>query len=244
MLIYKQCPPCGQLKPKAEFAKWSRTCLACDALAPKAPEESLLKECADCGQAKPKAEYAPFARHCPACQDVREARRAANSMRCCHTCGEIKEKAEFARSSRDCASCDAALEALRVAGKTPPGWTKRQEKRRRHRIKYADKIREDNRRRRRARPESAINAGLRATNFTRELCADAAQIQGGRCGICSATFSESIPRHVHADHDHVSGAPRGLLCTYCNTGLGQFKDNPEFLAAAVAYLKNPPLSLV
>jgi hypothetical protein len=48
-------------------------------------------------------------------------------------------------------------------------------------------------------------------------------------------------RHVHADHCHESGAPRGVLCHWCNTGIGGLKDSVELLRAAIAYLENPPL---
>ncbi|MEU8818922.1 endonuclease domain-containing protein [Actinoplanes sp. NPDC048796] len=30
---------------------------------------------------------------------------------------------------------------------------------------------------------------------------------------------------------------RGILCFNCNGGLGQFRDNPVFLAEAITYLK-------
>ena len=65
--------------------------------------------------------------------------------------------------------------------------------------------------------------------------------QEGRCYICSKHESElasSGPNSVlTVDHCHISGHVRQLLCGACNHGLGNFKDNPEFLARAVEYLK-------
>jgi hypothetical protein len=55
--------------------------------------------------------------------------------------------------------------------------------------------------------------------------------QEGRCAVCSAAHG-----NVHVDHDHVTGAPRGLLCGECNMGLGKFRDDPALLRAAADYL--------
>lgn len=65
--------------------------------------------------------------------------------------------------------------------------------------------------------------------------------QGGRCAICRIVLVDGGPSHardtLHVDHDHKSGAVRGLLCAPCNTMLGQAEDDPERLSAAIAYLK-------
>jgi hypothetical protein len=61
--------------------------------------------------------------------------------------------------------------------------------------------------------------------------------QNGKCAICGAPFDMKQLRFIVIDHDHVTGKVRGLLCRWCNWGLGQFKDNCFALKSAVKYLK-------
>lgn len=58
--------------------------------------------------------------------------------------------------------------------------------------------------------------------------------QGGVCAICAEPCSRIEVLCI--DHDHETGAVRGLLCTGCNLGLGGFGDDPDRLVAAAAYL--------
>jgi hypothetical protein len=63
--------------------------------------------------------------------------------------------------------------------------------------------------------------------------ADAAEMlahQGGLCAIC-----QSAPA-IHIDHDHRTGAVRGMLCFRCNAALGQLGDSPDVLVRAARYL--------
>ncbi|MFW6695441.1 endonuclease VII domain-containing protein [Streptomyces sp. MAR4 CNX-425] len=63
--------------------------------------------------------------------------------------------------------------------------------------------------------------------------------QGGVCLICLAARAE------HVDHDHQTGRVRGVLCFSCNAALGQFKDRPDVIRRAAAYVEGtvwkPPL---
>jgi hypothetical protein len=62
--------------------------------------------------------------------------------------------------------------------------------------------------------------------------------QGGACAIC-----QNIPRtkRLAVDHDHKSGAVRGLLCRSCNYKvLGGVKDSVDTLQRAITYLQDPP----
>ncbi|AMW36098.1 endonuclease VII [Xanthomonas phage XAJ24] len=68
--------------------------------------------------------------------------------------------------------------------------------------------------------------------------------QGCACAICSRPISLSVQtkdkmhQSIRIDHCHGSGKVRGLLCDWCNVGLGRFSDSPETLRRAAAYLEN------
>lgn len=64
-------------------------------------------------------------------------------------------------------------------------------------------------------------------------------LQGCVCAICRAD-SPGGRGGWHADHDHSTGLLRGVLCHFCNTGLGSFKDSIERLTKALEYLTTPP----
>lgn len=63
--------------------------------------------------------------------------------------------------------------------------------------------------------------------------------QGGKCAICRNQMDmENAPsRNCCVDHDHATGAVRGVLCRMCNIGLGNFKDDEGALASAISYLR-------
>lgn len=61
------------------------------------------------------------------------------------------------------------------------------------------------------------------------------EAQGSRCAICGT--SDHGSKEWHLDHNHSTGAPRGLLCFQCNVGLGRFGDSVERLQSAVEYLQ-------
>lgn len=56
------------------------------------------------------------------------------------------------------------------------------------------------------------------------------------CEICKKS-KEDNGKRLAVDHCHTSGEIRGVLCSDCNTGLGMFKDNTNFLETAIEYLK-------
>ncbi len=54
------------------------------------------------------------------------------------------------------------------------------------------------------------------------------------CGICGKRSKK-----LDVDHDHDTGAVRGLLCRACNVALGNLGDTAEGLQRALDYLSGP-----
>lgn len=59
--------------------------------------------------------------------------------------------------------------------------------------------------------------------------------QNGGCAICGYKFGQKTG-DMKVDHDHSTGAVRGLLCDLCNRGLGMFRDSQDNLTKAISYL--------
>ncbi len=60
--------------------------------------------------------------------------------------------------------------------------------------------------------------------------------QGNRCAICRNRPAKG--RILSVDHNHSTGAVRGLLCQVCNCFLGRVKEHPGTAAAPFTYLMN------
>lgn len=66
------------------------------------------------------------------------------------------------------------------------------------------------------------------------------KLQNGKCAICG---NRQLSKRLAEDHDHQTGAVRGLLCDSCNHQLlGAAHDSVDILKRAVWYLTNPPAS--
>lgn len=65
------------------------------------------------------------------------------------------------------------------------------------------------------------------------------RLQGGGCGICGGQSPRG--ERLDVDHDHETGAVRGLLCRDCNLGLGKLGDDLPALRRVRTYLKRAAL---
>lgn len=78
---------------------------------------------------------------------------------------------------------------------------------------------------------------LSAYGITIEKFDEMLDDQGGKCAICAVVF-DSDGRSPAVDHNHSTGATRGILCSTCNSALGRVEAVPDWCASALAYLKN------
>ena len=78
----------------------------------------------------------------------------------------------------------------------------------------------------------------RTYDFTFEQYEQMYDAQNGKCAICESRIGNSRTGRLFVDHCHTTNKVRGLLCSNCNHGLGQFKDSPKLLQRAIEYLSD------
>jgi Recombination endonuclease VII len=101
-------------------------------------------------------------------------------------------------------------------------------------------------RRRAAQPDAILRGNLYGKyRLSLERYREILAAQDGKCAICGTDGPSDIRTgRFHVDHDHAccpgkescGKCIRGLLCHFCNTALGNFKDDPDNLLAALSYL--------
>jgi predicted nucleic acid-binding Zn ribbon protein len=72
--------------------------------------------------------------------------------------------------------------------------------------------------------------GLTASQFD-----DLLSSQGRSCAICGT--SDWGVKGPQIDHNHETGAVRGILCVNCNNALGRFKEDVDVMRRAAEYLE-------
>jgi hypothetical protein len=90
-----------------------------------------------------------------------------------------------------------------------------------------------NRLRNKNNPEKVKHQNLKRYGIT---FADYQAMLARQKGLCAICEKEEAKRSLCVDHCHDTGRVRRLLCNRCNTGLGNFDDDPRRVLTAAAYL--------
>jgi len=166
--------------------------------------------------------------------------RHNKEMKTCNKCGQVQPvgnfyKAPGTRDGRrgDCKDCN--LKAKHARYLADPAAAKARVKRWQQanpeRVNASQRLR-------RSTPEAKRRERaahlMRKYGMTIEQYDAMLEAQGGGCFICGRAPRGDISLHV--DHDHSSGAIRGILCFRCNNALADFQEDVQLLARAAAYL--------
>ncbi len=103
----------------------------------------------------------------------------------------------------------------------------------RRRRRYQDATPDERRRYIDAAVGRSLERKLKAVGITEETYREYEERGCALCGV----FASPNGRRLSIDHDHRTGAFRGVLCNPCNTGLGLYRDDPQLLRDAASYLE-------
>lgn len=150
-------------------------------------------------------------------------------MKTCTKCGEARPSERFSKdkSTKDglrnrCRACMSGVWKAAYAA-DPERWKKRS--------RDWSKDNPEKKKQVQRNADFKTNYGITTVDFEAQRTR-----QGGKCAVCADLLTRG-KMGAHVDHDHKTGKVREILCRWCNLGLGNFKDSPERLLAAVAYLK-------
>ena len=172
-----------------------------------------------CGKRKDKR-----AVQCRACRDQEP------SEKLCRGCGTVYLIEEYSlrpngrgghkRRSR-CKICEASTARIGRANRTPEERAITKQKKQQYNKEHADDVR-----------RWGLRSQWKQRGFNPDEVEQFIAAQPKQCRICGTTDKLVL------DHNHANNQLRGLLCSCCNAGLGQFKDNPVLLTQAIVYLHN------
>jgi len=60
--------------------------------------------------------------------------------------------------------------------------------------------------------------------------------QDNKCLICACDFDDLDSKHIHIDHNHETGAIRGVLCKRCNLTLGILEEDTQLMENMINYV--------
>jgi hypothetical protein len=169
-------------------------------------------------------------------------------MKRCTKCGIEQPLANFYRAAGtrdgfrgDCKSCFQARAAARYRENPAP----MRERARRWQQANPERVAENLRRYKESGRKAEANRRShlkRKYGVTPEWYDEQLAAQGGGCAICGRPPRDDISLHV--DHDHRTGALRGLTCFRCNNALGDFGDDAALIEKAAAYLESHDAEVV
>lgn len=208
MQTERPCTKCGEVKPLAEFSKAPRG------------KFGVKASCKSCDAAWHRAIHPPEQRK-P--NPVRRAPIDPRDSKTCSRCRETKPHFAFSLSRAATATANAVYRShcKDCQAEQARGW-------------YARNPERANENRRRFNLQKFY--GLTVVEYDELL-----RKQSGVCGICGKGEPAAHGRtgkqfRLSVDHDHETGAVRGLLCQKCNRAIGLLCEDPALLRKAITYL--------
>lgn len=220
----KTCIRCKKVLPVIEFHRDKRCssgriarCRRCTTKAAK------RRTCRRCKEDKRVVDFFTGGVVCKQCH-------AAKGQHWCSKCQHLKPVDKFAKDpsrtsaphSRHCKACQS------------PRWKEYYvSDSEGHKSRARERYRQN-------KEEYRIRATLRKFNIDRDTYTRLMADSNNVCAICQKPSNDKrngVLKRLNIDHNHSTGKVRGLLCQFCNTGIGMFLDNIELLAKAINYLE-------